>query len=225
MENLRALNINAVSLHGRLPTDGGNHERLFDVLSKYETRWPRRAIDKTGLYEVEKVQHHTGLEFELNRRSEPEVISFTLGAHPFRANEKFRQPTRERQYRQFDEIQSILADLAVSSLTINLTARIAWRFPPESKKPIVSLPLITIQSPNVPFTEISGIRFKRRTTEGLTTVIIDLAENRSLVTTLAFPLPESGFSTSMVDDAVLRGTTIIGEFVLGSGLDAEDEDS
>ena len=223
MENLRVLNISAMSLHGQVLIDGSNIERLSDVLSKYETRWPRRSIDKTGLYEVEEIQHHTGLVIEYSRRPEPGFVSFTLAAHPFRSYERLRAPTRTRQYREFDEIQSILAELTDSGLTIDLTARIAWRFPPETKKPIVSLPLLTVQSPDIPFDEISGIRLNKRTEEGLTTAVIDLSGNGSLSTTLAFPLPETSFSTSMVDDAVSRGMTIMATYVLDSAPNSENE--
>ena len=223
MLNLRELNITAASINGRLRLETGAYDDLVDVLGRYESRWPRRLLDKTGLYEVDEAQHHTGLEIERYGRAEPEVVLFMLGAHPFRRNERFRAPTREKQTREFAEIQMLLDDLAGLSMRGELTGHIGWLFPPETKKPIVGLPLITIQSPSVPFAEISGIRLKKRTPEGLTTVIIDLREDRSLATTLAFPLAEPVFSAHMLDDMVVKGTTIIEDFVLGSGTDTEQE--
>ena len=112
MENLRALNITVASLHGRFGLADGVEDQLVGILGKYEPRWPRRSIDKTGLYEVGDAQHYTGLEIELSRRPDPGVIVFTVGAHPFRINERFRAPTRERQTREFGEIQAILDELA-----------------------------------------------------------------------------------------------------------------
>ena len=158
------------------------------------------------------------------RRLEPGVILLTIGAHPFRRNERFRAPTREKQTREFGEIQAILDELAGLNLTTGLTARIGWLFPPGLKKPIVALPLMTIQNPSAPFTEISGIRLTKRTSEGLTTVTIDLREDRSLSMALAFPLPEPSFSASMLDKAVVQGTTILEEFMLAQESDVEEEE-
>ena len=150
MENLRALNITAASLHGRLGLADCVEDQLVSVLGKYEPRWPRRSVDKTGLYEVAGTQHHTGLEIELLRRPDPGVIVLTVGAHPFSATERFRAPTRERQTREFIEIQAILDELANMSLVTGLTARVGWLFPPGTRRPIIALPLMSVDSSAVP---------------------------------------------------------------------------
>ena len=146
------------------------------------------------------------------------------GPNPFRINERFRATTRERQTHEFGEIQAILDELANTNLTTGLTARIGWLFPPGLKRPIITLPLMTFHSPAAPFSEISGIRLTKRTPEGLTTVTIDLRENRSLAVALAFPVPEPNFSASMLDEAVIRGTAIIEEFMAAQEPDVEGEE-
>ena len=218
MDNLQELNIRSVSVDGGISLDEGGYERLSSVLSKHQDNWPRRRIDKLGLYEVDGIRHHLLLDIEIIRRVNPEVALFALEAHPFSRGERLRASTRARQELQFSEIQAILSNLGDIELRSQLHSHLGWDFPPDAKKPIIGLPLMTVQNDVMPFTEISGIRLKKITAEGLTTVTIDLRVDRSLAVTSAFPLPGAAISEKIIDDTAKLGTQVIGNFV----FDADD---
>ena len=218
MENLRNLNINSVSIIGGISPDALSYERLSEVLRRYQEKWPRRPIDKLGFYEVDEVRHHVGLEIEVDRVRNANIALFTLEAHPFPTSERLRSSTRRRQEHQLSEIQEILAELEEFSLDSRLHSHVGCIFQPDSKKPIINLPMMTIQNPDVPFTEISGVRLRRETDAGLTTVTMDLRGDRSLVVGLTFPLSGLSICENIIAHTARTATTILGDFVLDVGI-------
>ena len=184
---------------------------MSDVLSKHQDNWPRRRIDKLGFYEVDGVRHHIGLEIETHG---PDLVILALEAHAFSRNEQLRASTRRRQERKFDEIQSILSELGRLELHSQVYSHMAWTFEADSMKPIIALPMMTIQNPSIPFMEISGVRMKRRTGDGLSTVTLDLREDRSLTVTMMYPVPGLQISEEVMSQTIQMGSRTIGDFVI-----------
>ena len=202
-------------MSGRIPFEGGEGEELSAVLGRHQDNWPRRGIDKLGLYEVDGIRHHLGLDIEMARgdRGKSESAIFSLEAHSFSGNERMRTQTRNKQIREFTEIQSILSDLAISGISGRIHCHLAWNFPPDSIKPIVALPMMTFQSVNVPFTEIVGVRMTRPSDEGLTSVTIDLRPDRSTFVILVLPPVRANISDDLLNSTVRNGSLVIQEFI------------
>ena len=222
MKNLQEFNINSVSAMGEISFDEAGYEQLSSVLREHQENRRRRNIDKLGFYEIDGVRHHVGLELEIVGRTKPKNARFMLGAHTFPASERLRASTRDSQARQLSEIEAILSDLGGLNLTSRLHSHVSWSFQPDSKKTIIELPMITIQNPSLPFTEISGIRFRKVTDEGMTTVTIDLMRDRSLLVTLVSPLLGITISANMIDYMVKQSTQIIDEFIFDKDIPFED---
>ena len=216
MENLQAVNIDSVAIVGSISLEDAGNAQLSAVLARHQENWPRRSVDKLGLYEVEGVRHYLALDIAEERRAKANLIRFNLESHPFSSAEPARAATRARQKRHFAEIQAVLADLGRLSLRVRLHAHISWRFPAGSKRTIVRLPLLTIQNPEAPFSEISGIRLRKTDGDSATSVIIDLLSDHSLAVTAVFPLTGVKISDTLLDTAVQRGCQLIGDFVLDS---------
>ena len=216
LENLQAVNIDSVAIIGSISLEGAGNAQLSAVLARHQENWPRRRVDKLGRYEVEGVWHYLALDIVEERRSNADIVAFNLDSYPISSAEPLRAATRARQKRHFTEIQSILADLARLNLQSRRHAHISWRFPAGSKRPIVRLPLLTIQNPDAPFSEISGIRLRKTDGDSATSVIIDLLSDQSLAVTTVFPLTGVKISDTLLDTAVQRGCQLIGDFVLDS---------
>ena len=193
MENLEESQINSVSIIGRIPLGNDRNGDCERVLSKHQSSWPRRSIDKLGLYEIDGIRHHLGLD----RGSSPRAASFSLEAHHFSSSERLRSPTRNRQIQQFSEISAILSDLEEYRTVGRLHSHVAWMFPPDSRRTIISLPMITIHGDSAPFTEIVGIRLNKVTEEGNISITMDLRSDRSLFVTVIFPLPRTILSNDL----------------------------
>ena len=223
MENLHNLGINSVSVVSSIAPHDGDQGQLSEMLGKHQVNWPRRSIDKLGFYEVDGIRHHMGLDIEPYPKAKPDMVLVTIEAHSFSEWEPLRSPTRRKQERQFDEIQAILSDIGGLDLRSQAHSHMTWIFQPDSMKPIIGLPMMTIQNPSIPFTEISGVRLRKRTSEGLTTVTIDLREDSYLIVTLAFHLTGIKISESILDYATKKGNQIIPDFVSKSGIPNKGE--
>ncbi len=220
MKNLRELNIRGALVAGEISLAEAGCERLSDVLSGYQKGWPRRSIDKLGLYEVNGVRHHISLEVEPRRKKNPDSARFTLESHTFPSSATLRSATRIKGERQFSEIQAMLSEFKECALSRPLHSHIVWMFPPDVKRPIIGLPMMTIQGPNAPFAEITGVRLRKEGDAGSTVVTMDLGPDRSLAVSLRFSLSEARISEQLMDYTVQRGVRIIGDFV----LDAETQE-
>ena len=225
MQNLERLDIISVAVVGNIDLVEGRDEQLHDILVKHEANWPSNAIDKLGFYEIDGIRHHVGLDIEIASDRDSDEAAFAVEAHSFHRGEHFSLSDRANQEKQFEEIQAILSDLRELGAVNRLHSHVAWRFQPGSKKSIIDLPLMTTQSASLPFTEISGIRFKKRTSEGMTAVIIDLQEDRSLAVRLMLPAAQTEISSEMLDSVVQKGRQVISEFILEPSVAAEDGDS
>ena len=217
MENLQELNISSASVVGRITFDDGDAEELSRVLSNHQNNWPRRSVDKLGLYEADGVRHHLGLDIETIRGADPDIVALTMEAHSFSRDERISASVRRRQQQQFSEIGTILSDLESSKISGRFHSHIAWSFPPGTKKPIINLPMMTIQGPGIPFTELVGVRLIKATEEGDISVTMDLRGNRSLLVTVIFPPVLTTISLGMLDNAVQRGNQLLRDFVLEEG--------
>ena len=218
MDNLQELNINSISIGGRISLEDGVEDQLSTVLTKHQSSWPRRSIDKLGLYEVDGIRHHLGLDIEIIREAAPSVAIISLEAHSFSSRERLRASARNRQMKQFSEIKDILFDLEATRIIGRFHPHIVWVFSPDSKKPIVSLPLMTMQGRDAPFTEISGVRLNRATDDGNVSVTMDLTNDRSLFVTLVLPPARTTVSENMIGSAVQRGSQMIKEFILDTEI-------
>ena len=225
MENLQESQIHSVSIIGRIPLENDRAGACEQVLSKHQSSWPRRSIDKLGLYEIDGIRHHLGLDIELDRGSSPRAASFSLEAHSFSSGERLRAPTLNRQIQQFAEISAILSDLEDSQTVGRFHSHVAWMFPPDSRKTIVSLPMITIQDDASPFDEIVGIRLSKATEAGNISITMDLRSDRSLFVTVIFPLPRRILSGSIVSDATKRGNELVRDFVFDPDISVGDSEA
>ena len=77
---------------------------------------------------------------------------------------------------------------------------------------MVNLPLMSTSNPNLPFSEISGVRFTKHEQDGNTSVILDLTSSRSLHVSIRFPF-NGWFSSMAIDQVVESGTPIMRAFV------------
>ena len=225
MQNLRDVNIRSVAVIGEFSADESGYKELSDVLGGHQENWPRRRIDKLGFYEVDGVRHHIDLDLEASPKLNPDVAVLRLEAHPFSTSERLSASTRRKQELHFHEIQAILSDIEALNLSGRLHSHIVWLFQPGSKKPIIGLPMMTIQNPNIPFTEISGISLRKVTGESRTTVTIDLRRDRSLVVALMTPLIGATISQEIIDYTAQQGTKIISDFILDIGTPLENGDA
>ena len=176
MEDLESYNIRTVGVAGFLHLD--EEQRLHNILEKHQDGWPNTPIDKLGFYEVGDARHHLGLD--IGMMGETKRVLFEMEAHVFLREEGYESDIRLDQERQYDDIQSILEDLKEIQARGNVSALITWIFPPDSKTPIISLPMLTVQGPNLPFSEISGVHLKRETSEGTVHIIMDLRDDHAL---------------------------------------------
>ena len=213
MINLESLDIVSVAAIGYIDLAEGRDEHLHNLLVKHETGWPDTAIDKLGFREIEGVRHHVGLDIEIDKDRSDEA-SFVLEAHSFHTGEHLDPPVRALQEKQFEEIEEILSDLLELGAASRIHCHVAWRFASGTKRSIIGLPMLTVQNAALPFTEISGVRLKKRTTEGLTNVIIDLQEDRSLAVRLTLPATQTQITGDIIESVAQRGTRVIGDFIL-----------
>ena len=212
MQNLQALDITSVVAIGSIRLDDADGKFLTEKLKLHQDNWPRRSLTRLGFREVDEVRHHVELEIEVQRSTDPQSARLTLAVHTFPRSERLRASTRRRQEDEMDDISNILSDFRGVQLQSLLHAHINWRFPPDSRRPIINLPMMTTQDPNLPFSEISGIRMKKRD-KGLTTVTIDLMENRTLSVVLMFPLTGLEITESLLDEAISLGSKIIADYL------------
>ena len=228
MKNLQALNITLASLRGRLHLDEPSHDQLNNALRRYQPDWPDWPITRTDFRHVDNIEHRVALAIEtrreIRRGIRSETVLLALSARPSRTDGQLTLDISGEETNESDQIQHIIEDLRALEIRTRLRARIDWIFPPDTKKAIIGLPLMTFQGPNIPLTEVSGVRLRSRTSDGLTTTTIDLREDRSIVTTLTFPWSGSYASNEMLDDAVAQGTDLMGRFLMDLGPDTAMED-
>lgn len=217
MNNLQSSNIASVAFTGILPDDHGESESLKGILVRHQNGWPRRDIDKLGFYEVDGVNHHLGLDIERERRRDAARVVFTLESHPFSNNEKTRVATRRRQESEFAQIQQLLADFEASEIEARGRFHIHWRFPPDSRTPLVSLPALTIRNSEGLLTEVSGIRFKIQREGGDQNVTVDLAEDTSLVVVWHSHPQTKRLSPHILAEAIGVGNRLVDSLVFRSG--------
>ena len=225
MLNLESLNIVSVAAIGAIDLEEGRDQSLNNILIKHQTGWPDSAIDKLGFSEIDGVRHHVGLDVEIDSERNPDEASFLLEVHSFHSGEHFDPNTRAAQEKQFEEIEAILSDLADLESHTFIHSHVAWRFPPNTRRSIINLPLMTMQSAALPFTEVSGIRLKKRTDQGLTAVIIDLQEDRSLAVRLMLPATPMQISEEIIETIAQLGMRVIEDFILDIVTEEGDIDA
>ena len=207
----------SIAAIGELSLDGQAYDQLSNLIRDRQGARRRRSINKLGIHEIDGTRYHVGLQMTIATDPKRRTARFVLDAHHLSTSERITASARNRQMRQFAEIQEILSDLEQLHLNSQLHSHVDWAFQPASKKPIIALPLVTVHSPTVPFTEISGIRLRKVTSEGTITVTLDLARDRSLLVTLVFPLTGATISNDMIDHIALRADSTIEDYVLDSG--------
>ena len=222
MRNLQSHNITRASLQGRLSLDAPELGELNDVLVKHEPEWPARAIRKTGYYEVERVRHRLALMVATRHGLHQDLVTISLTANPIRQTQQLLWGFDGPDSTTIDDIQAIVRGL--SPWFIRLRARIEAVFPPGAKRALIGLPMMTFQGPGIPLTEVSGIRMRSRSNDGLTTATIDLREDNSIATALAYPWPSPNVAGDMLDEVVDYGSDVLSKFLLDSEQGTEGED-
>jgi hypothetical protein len=92
---------------------------------------------------------------------------------------------------------------------VDLHTNVHWIFPPDTRKPIITLPFLKISAAGLPFTEIRGVRM----VHGNTSVILDLHNDNQLHVAMAFPYSE-GIPRNIIERIVGQATTILDGFLL-----------
>ena len=222
MENLQNHDIRSISITSILRLD--EEQRLYDVFMRHQDGWPETAIDKLGFYEVEGVRHHLGLDIAKLDGPDTDSVLFELEAHVFSQEERIEQSTRLRQEKEYEEVQAILVDLKDSKTRGLAHFHVEWRFPPDSRVPIIQLPMMTLHSPTAPFSEISGVRIKKRTDEGTMDVIMDLLEDKFLVVRIGLPLRLTEIADTLLSHTIQAVSQVLDEFVFEEDLEYEGQE-
>ena len=217
MENLQDHDIRSIGITSVLRLD--EEQRLNNVFTRHQDGWPEMAIDKLGFYEVEGVRHHLGLDIAKLNGPDTGSVLFELEAHVFSQEEHIEQSTRIRQEKEYEEVQAILLDLKDNGARGPAHFHAEWRFPPDSREPIIQLPMMTIHSPTAPFSEISGVRIKKRTDEGTTDVIMDLLEDRFLNVRIELPLRLTEIADTLLSDTIQAVSQVLDEFAFSEELE------
>jgi hypothetical protein len=215
VEQLHGLSFRGVQVTGAIDLISKDaHERLARVLGTYQSAWPRRSIDKLGLHVADGYRQHVSLEIEFKRRRDPGGALFEFESHTFSPKEELTPSTRRRQQQTFEDIKDILAQLAGFQLKESLHCHIVWIFKPDSKKPIIALPMMTMQNLNTPFSEISGVRFRDRGKMGVTSVIVDMSPDRSLTVSAVMHLEGLQISVNLLDCVVGRAHRVLDDYIM-----------
>ena len=222
MRNLQSFNITRATLQGRFRLDDSELGELTAVLIEHEPGWPAQALRKTGYYEVEGVRHRLTLMVAMRHGVQDDFVTFSLNANPIPQPQRSLSGFGGSDPPTLDDIQAIIQGL--SPWIIHLRAQVDAVFPSGAKRALIGLPLMTFQGPGIPLTEVSGIRMRSRSSEGLTTATIDLREDNSIATTLAFPWHSPHVAGDMLDNAVDHGADILGKFLLDLDQETGGED-
>ena len=222
MRNLQSLNITRATLQGSFRIDDLEWAELNAVLVKHEPGWPSHALRKTGYYEVEGVRHRLTLMVGIRHGIRYDFVTLSLSASPIPRPQRALPGLGESDSPTLDDIQAIIQGL--TPWVIRLRAQVDAVFPPGAKRALIGLPLMTFQVPDIPLTEVSGIRMRSRSTEGLTTATIDLREDNSIATTLAFPWTSPLVEGDMLDSAVDYAADILSKFLLDLDQETGEEE-
>lgn len=195
--NLRQHFITEITWHATLTADDAAKASL-GLASK-----TRRALGEDG-YEWEgDARNHLMLTVTPSGTK----VEIDFSAHPLPPSERLNASARRR----VESIPSIhaLLDKMGNLPKIDSNANIHWRFPPDLRKPIISLPFLRISTAGLPFTEIRGVRMVR----GDTSVVLDLDDENRLHVNTRFPYLEV-ISRNIIERIVDQATTILSGFLV-----------
>lgn len=195
--DLRHLFITEISWHTTIDADDAAKQRV-GLTSK-----TRRVLTKDG-YEWEgDTRNHVILALTANRTK----LEIEGSVHPLPHNERLNASAR-RRVESMPSVYELLEEMGKLPKA-DLHANIHWRFPPDTRKPIISLPFLRISATGLPFTEIRGVRM----VHGNTSVILDLHDDNRLHVNLGFPYLD-GISRNIVERIVGQATTILSGFLV-----------
>lgn len=196
--NLRRLSIDMISWTSTSEMDDPARQRLG--LGRKPSS---RKVARDG-YEWEG---DTRNHFILEMRPHGAEVEIELLTHPLPLRERLTLGARRRVDRMVSVYE--LLDEIGGSTEANLRTHVHWTFPPGTRKPIVSLPLLSISASGVPSSEVVGVRM----VQGNTSVILDLDSNRSLHVAMNFPYATK-VSRDIIKRIVAHATTILTGFLI-----------
>ena len=198
MIDLSGTNITGLQLMCQIRLDVG--ELLSERLAGFDGRWPRRPIDLLGIWKKGDARTHVGLVITNRNRGEESIATVKLDIHPIYGNE-YIHPRRQRsQIKIMDTIENIIGEFQNVSSVQGMHSHVRWVFRDERVRTIVNLPMMSMEGPDQPFNEISGVRLRIRHEEGTSTsVILEKMMNGSVVATLQFP-----FSANLSMDTIVN---------------------
>ena len=134
-------------------------------------------------------------------------LEFEFHAHPVPPNERLTTKARQA-IESMPAVYELLDNLSSVTKTA-LSTNIHYRFPPGTRRAIISLPFLKMSVPGLPFSEIAGVRF----VQGSTSVILDLHEGNVLHVSVTFQHPEA-ISRDILRRIIDRGNTILSGFMV-----------
>lgn len=162
-----------------------------------------RTVTRDG-YEWEgDTRNHVILALRPHRAE----VEIELDIHPLPSRERLSVGARRRVDRMVSVYE--LLDEIGGVTEASLRTLVHWRFPPGTRKPIISLPLLSVSVPGVPFSEVAGVRM----VQGSTSVILDLHSDRSLHVAMNFPY-STKVSRHIIERIVAHATTILTGFLI-----------
>lgn len=213
--DLEKLFIDSVLLVGHIHIHESDEQKLSNILVRYQKGWPQRPIHMLGLYTEGRMRNHVVLQLS-SRKRERTRIQFELEAHKVPMKERMRKTTRQRQEDELKDIDRILNTMSNIEVETKLHLHINWEFPPDSRKAIISLPLLSMSNPELPFSEIVGVRLKKAVEDEYSSTILELGPDRSLHCMTEFPFNEK-ISSDVIERVVKQGTKLLSSLVVEPG--------
>ncbi|GEM_PF-6754696 len=208
---LSKLFIDSVSLTGAVTLDKWTEGQLRDFISQYQRNWPSRSFDRDGLYVGNGSEQHVSFELGRLRKRSP-TTTFILVGHVMSAEDRTRKATRQRMERDFAVIEKVLDVMREFRVELDAHAHVNWTFPPDTRKPVINLPLLATEDPNSPYSEIVGIRLRKVVDAKEHSVILDLQTDRTLIVSIRFPYT-GVVARDLIDTIVNLGNSWASKYV------------
>ena len=149
--------LSSANLSVRLVIEPEYESNLTNLLVEWEKRWPRRPIDLLGAEAVESNVDFYHLTMEFEDGGDQQIIEVKLDY--FQAQKgTIRVRRRAQRERDLRGVHGILEFLESSRIESHFHCHVDWEFPRNRFSTMISLPLMRINIPGVPFNMISGVR-------------------------------------------------------------------
>ncbi len=181
-------------------------------LQEYQKQWPRRGFRRTGHYTRstgEWIVHLT----VVRQRSSARDIRVRLEVHPAEDGSLGDLEVREIEGQETKELQDVLRFIVNLNTEISCHVHVDWEFEPGSRDCVIKLPMLVTAGGKLPFTSISGVRFRKATEDDVGSIIVDSDSEGGMHVTAIFSLATAP-SLDAVDRAISRGTALLEDLVV-----------